>query len=150
MTRAPQSSGDHRSSRGVRRGWRAAQMLGVATALSLAMACQTVPGHGPLTTYRVVLRSFGDRDAHAITRAMIEEFPGYESHHLITSRSAFRRYEYRTTARSFKLEEWLSILLGDQGFDVDRDVRIQVQGTDIVVDQLAPSVLYQKCVRSKS
>ena len=121
------------------RRFRAARLLGAAIALMAIVAgCQTVPGHGALTEYIVILRYFGERDSYAVMRVMANEFPGYRSHRLIKATENSQRYEYRTTAKAFKLEEWLGILLRDMGFDVEREVAIRVQGSEILVDQRAP------------
>ena len=126
--------------------FRSATPLGVAVALAVLVSCATpsgrhlppAPGHGPLTTYSVILRHFGDRDSHAIMRVMADEFPGYRSHDLIDKTAETRRYEYRTTAKAFKLEEWLYVLLRDYGFDVEREILIRVQPGDVQVERLDP------------
>ena len=70
---------------------------------------------------------------------MADEFPGYEAHDLINKSPTVRRYNYLTTAKAYKLEEWLYILLRDMGFDTTSDVLIQVQGTEVMVDKLIPT-----------
>ena len=69
-------------------------------------------------------------------RSMREDFPGYLSHNLISKAADVRRYEYTTTAKAFKLEEWLYGLLRDLGFDTGRDTLVEVQGIRITVDKL--------------
>ena len=96
-------------------------------------------GHGMLTPYTVTFRYFDDREALAIVGVMSEEFPGYETHNLINKSAVLRRYEYLTTAKAMKLEEWLFILLRDMGFDEKREILVQVQGTEITVDKLIPT-----------
>lgn len=96
-------------------------------------------GHGPLTPYTLTLRHFGDREALTIVGVMAEEFPGYSSHELFNRSAAIRRYQYLTTARTSKLEEWLFILLDDMGFDVDREILIQVEDIEITVEKLVPT-----------
>ena len=96
-------------------------------------------GHGLLTPYTLTLRYFEDREALTIIGVMAEEFPGYASHELMTKSAAVRRYQYLTTARAFKLEEWLHILLWDMGFDVDKELLIQVQGAELTVHKLIPT-----------
>ena len=119
-----------------------AKLLGASLFLGLIAACETPPssdhGHGPLTSYSLTLRHFNDREAIAIMRAMREDFPGYRTHSLISKIAGIRRYEYRTTARAFRLEEWLYGLFRDMGFDPNRDTLFEVQGTRITVDKLAP------------
>ena len=119
------------------------KVLGAVVILGLAMACTTTPphaddGHGMLTSYSLTLRHFSDREAITIMRAMREDFPGYRTHTLISKTAAVRRYEYRTTARAFKLEEWLYGLFRDMGFDPNRDTLVEVEGTRLTVDKLAP------------
>ena len=96
-------------------------------------------GYGMLTPYTLTLRYFDSQEALTIVGVMAEEFPGYESHELMTKSAAVRRYQYLTTAKAFKLEEWLYILLRDMGFDLERQILIQVQGTAITVDKLVPT-----------
>ena len=99
----------------------------------------TSAGHGMMTPYTVTLRYFEDREALTVVGVMADEFPGYETHDLINKSPTVRRYNYLTTAKAYKLEEWLYILLLDMGFDTTSDVLIQVQGTEIMVDKLIPT-----------
>ena len=99
----------------------------------------TGAGHGMMTPYTVTLRYFDDREALTIIGVMADEFPGYETHDLINKSATVRRYEYLTTAKAMKLEEWLFILLRDMGFDETREILVHVQGTDITVDKLIPT-----------
>lgn len=99
----------------------------------------TGAGHGLMTPYTIMLRYFDDGEALTIVGVMAEEFPGYETHDLIGKSPTVRRYNYLSTAKAFKLEEWLFILLRDMGFDAKSDVLIQVQGTEITVDKLIPT-----------
>ena len=119
-----------------------AKLLGATLILGLIAACVTPPsgddGHGRLTSYALTLRYFNDREAITIIRAMREDFPGYRTHSLISKTAGVRRYEYRTTAKVYKLEEWLYGLFRDMGFDPNRDTLVEVQGTRITVDKLAP------------
>ena len=96
-------------------------------------------GHGMMTPYTVTLRYFDDREALTIIRVMTDEFPGYESVDLMKKTPTIRRYNYLTTAKATKLEEWLYILLRDMGFDAKREFLVQVQGTEIIVDKLIPT-----------
>ena len=126
------------------------RLLGAAAVAGLLAACSTAPppryvdrpatgDHGLLTPYTLTLRHFSDREAVTMVRAMAEEFPGYRSHELIAKSAAVRDYEYLSTAKVFKLEEWLYRLLWHMGFDTERDVLIQVDGIHLVVDKLVPS-----------
>ena len=82
---------------------------------------------------------FTDREAFAIMAAMAEEFPGYRSHDLISRSGSIRNYAYVSTAKSYKLEEWLTSQLMNMGFDADRDVLIQGQGIKISIEKLVSS-----------
>ena len=96
-------------------------------------------GHGMVTPYTLTVRGFTDREAFAIIGAMAEEFPGYRSHDLISRSGSIRNYAYVSTAKSYKLEEWLTSQLMNMGFDVDRDVLIQGQGIKISIEKLVSS-----------
>lgn len=92
--------------------------------------------YGFLTPYTLTLRYFQAREALAVIGVMNDEFPGRESYTLISKAPSIRKYEYVTRAKSHKLEEWLTILLDDMGFDIDKDVEILVNGTDIIVEKI--------------
>ena len=96
-------------------------------------------GHGITTTYTVTLEDFGRMEALAIIGVMADEFPGYKHHDLMRQMPDFRRYAYTTSAKSHKLEEWLTILLNDMGFNVDREVAFVIRGTDITVQKIVPT-----------
>ena len=96
-------------------------------------------GHGLLTPYTLTLRYFSNREAITVLGVMADEFPGYSSHELLDKSAAVRRYSYLTTAKAAKLEEWLYILLNDMGFDAEREVLVQVQGTEVRIDKLVPT-----------
>lgn len=89
-----------------------------------------------LTPYTVKLRYFNSRAAQTVIGVMADEFPCYRSHTLLEKSSVIRAYEYQTTAKPHKLEEWLTILLIDMNFDVDNEVNIHVDGTEIMVDKI--------------
>ena len=99
----------------------------------------TGAGHGMMTPYTVTLRYFEPREALTIHRVMTEEFPGFENVELVKKTPTVSRYDYLTTAKATKLEEWLYILLRDMGFDAKREFLVQVQGTEIIVDKLIPT-----------
>ena len=96
-------------------------------------------GHGMVTPYTLTMRGFTDREAFTILAAMAEEFPGYRSHDLIRRSGSVRTYAYVTTAKSYKLEEWLYIQLRNMGFDPDRDISFRGQGVRITIEKLVPS-----------
>ena len=92
-----------------------------------------------VTPYTLTMRGFTDREAFTILAAMAEEFPGYRSHDLIRRSGSVRTYAYVTTAKSYKLEEWLYIQLRNMGFDPDRDISFRGQGVRITIEKLVPS-----------
>lgn len=92
-----------------------------------------------LVPYTVELNYFDTREALTIIGVMADEFPGYNSHELLEKGSASRKYEYVTNAKTAKLEEWLNILLIDMGFDVDKQVHIDVQPGRITVEKIVPT-----------
>ena len=96
-------------------------------------------GHGMQTPYTVTLRYFERREALTIIGVMADEFPGYKSHTAISVDPAVRKYEYVTSAKPNKMEEWLTILLGDMNFDVDKEIVIAIRGADITVDKIVPT-----------
>ena len=122
-------------------------MGGTVALLALVLSGCVVPpggsfpdnGHGLVTTYTVTLRHFASGEARHMVDVMAREFPGYRSHTLMSSDSATRRYSYVTSARPHKMEEWLTILLGDMNFNPDSDVNIEIQGVEITVEKLNPA-----------
>jgi len=96
-------------------------------------------GYGMVTPYTVTLRRFENGEALTIMGVMAEEFPGYHSHNLLKKSSGFRRYDYRTAAKAFKMEEWLYILMKDMGFEDDKNLEISISGTEIIIDKLVPT-----------
>ena len=93
-------------------------------------------GQGRATPYTLTLRKFDDVEALTIVSTMAEEFPGFMSMDLLKKTPTVRSYRYQTTAKEYKLEEWLYILLRDMGFNTKKEVLIQVRGTDIQIDRL--------------
>ena len=96
-------------------------------------------GHGMQTPYTVTLRYFERREALTIIGVMADEFPGYKSHTLMSQDPAVRKYEYVTSAKPHKLEEWLTILLGDMNFDPDKEVAILFRGSELTVEKIVPT-----------
>lgn len=92
-----------------------------------------------LVPYTVELNYFDTREALAIIGVMADEFPGYSSHELLEKGSVVRKYEYVTNAKATKLEEWLNILLIDMGFDVDKQINIDVQPGKITIEKIVPT-----------
>ena len=99
----------------------------------------TGSGHTMQIPYTVTLRYFERSEALAIVGVMAEEFPGYKTHTLISQAPAVRRYSYITSAKSHKMEEWLTILLKDMNFDPDKEVAIQIRGNEIAVEKILPT-----------
>ena len=96
-------------------------------------------GHGMQTPYTVTLRYFERREALSIIGVMADEFPGYRSHTLMQADPAVRKYEYVTSAKPNKMEEWLTILLTDMNFDPDKEVAILIKGSEITVEKIVPT-----------
>ena len=96
-------------------------------------------GHGMQTPYTVTLRYFERREALTIIGVMADEFPGYRSHTLMSQDPAVRKYEYVTSAKPHKMEEWLTILLGDMNFDPDKEVVILFRGSEVTVEKIVPT-----------
>ena len=96
-------------------------------------------GHGVTTTYTVTLEDFGRIEALAVIGTMSDEFPGYKHHELMRQMPGFRKYGYTTSAKAHKLEEWLTILLDDMGFNVDREIEFVIRGTDITLHKIVPT-----------
>ena len=115
----------------------------LALALSGCAAQQGGPfpdgGHGLVTPYTVTLRYFSPSEARNMIGVMVREFPGYRSHSLMSSDTAMRRYSYVTSARPHKMEEWLTILLGDMNLNPDTDVSIDIHGAEITMEKLSPT-----------
>ena len=108
------------------------------------------PGHGLLTPYDVTLRHFDTREALSIIGVMADEFPGYKEHNLIRKLPVLRKYRYITSAKPSKIEKWLSILLMDMGFDVDRQVEIDVKGSEIRVEKIVTTPNRPRSVDEKT
>lgn len=90
-----------------------------------------------LTPLNITMRHFDKIAASSIAGVMAEEFPCYHSHQLLSSGPVVRSYAYNTQATTFKIEEWLIILLRDMGFN-DKDFAIEINGTNITLTNLVP------------
>ena len=96
-------------------------------------------GHTIQIPYTVTLRYFERREALTFIGVMADEFPGYNTHTLLSADQATRRYSYITSAKPHKMEEWLTILLGDMNFDPDKEVWIAIDGTEITIEKIVPT-----------
>ena len=96
-------------------------------------------GLGAITTYTVTLEDFGRIEALTIIGTMSDEFPGYKHHQLMWQMPDLRRYSYTTSAKEYKLEEWLTILLDDMGFNVDREIAFVIRGDKFTLQKLVPT-----------
>ena len=143
MKRRVLTEGGKRVSHLLNRPLMAGGVVLLALALSGCAAQQGGPfpdgGHGLVTPYTVTLRHCAAGEARNIIDIMAREFPGYRSHTLMSSDTATRRYSYVTSAKPHKMEEWLTILLGDMNFNPDSDVNISIQGAEITVEKLNPA-----------
>ena len=116
----------------------------LALALSGCAAQQGGPfpggGHGLVTPYTVTLRYFRpERGDEHHRRDGAGVFRVYRSHTLMSSDTATRRYSYLTSAQPHKMEQWLTILLGDMGLNPDTDVNIAIEGVEITMEKLNPT-----------
>lgn len=89
-----------------------------------------------LTPYTVTMRYFSTRESQSILGVMRDEFPGYGSSALLSKDPSVSKYEYVTRAKSHKIGEWLTVLLSDMGFDVDREVEVLISGSDIIIEKI--------------
>ena len=115
------------------------QTVGNTTSVGSNAGNGSVPSYAESNipnNYTVNLKYFDTRESLSIIGVMADEFPGYKSHELLSKGSVNRSYEYVSIAKSTKLEEWLSILLIDMGYDIDRHIEIIIQGNDILVTKL--------------
>ena len=96
-------------------------------------------GHTIQIPYTITLRYFDRREALTFIGVMADEFPGYNTHTLLSADQATRRYSYITSAKPHKMEEWLTILLGDMNYNPDKEVWIAINGTDITVEKIVPT-----------
>ena len=90
-----------------------------------------VPAFSP---YTITLRNFGRVDTLAFIGVMVEEFPGYQHHDLISLDSSKAQYLYETSASRAKLMEWINILLNDMSLD-EGDISITFQGDDLTIEK---------------
>lgn len=88
------------------------------------------------TPFTVTLRHFKRFEALTIVGVMADEFPGYQDHDLIALDASEAQYLYVTTARRAKLLEWLTILLGDMGFEADA-IAMTFDESDITIERVA-------------
>ena len=97
------------------------------------------PGGGgtQVTAYTLTFRYFEVREVLSILGVVMDEFPGSRSLEAIYRAHPVRRYRYVTSAGAEKLEEWLYILLGDMGLDVDREVLVEVDGLEVTLEKKA-------------
>jgi hypothetical protein len=98
----------------------------------------TYSTNGLMSTYSINFKHFKNREITEILDTMSEEFPGFSSLNLIGKGSVKRVYEYVTTAKAYKLELWLATLLEDMGFNVDREVLIEVANGKISITKVNP------------
>lgn len=89
-----------------------------------------------LTPYTITMRYFTTRESQSILGVMRDEFPGYDSSAMLSKDPSVSKYEYVTRAKSHKLGEWLTVLLSDMGFDVDREVEVLINGSDIIIEKI--------------
>ena len=94
-----------------------------------------VPAYSP---YTITLRNFSRIDTLAFIGVMVEEFPGYQNHDLISLDSSEAQYLYETSASRAKLLEWINILLNDMSLD-EGDIMITFQANDVTIEKMSPA-----------
>ena len=99
-----------------------------------------VPAFSP---YTITLRNFRRSDTLAFIGVMVEEFPGYQNHDLISLDPTEAQYLYETSASRAKLLEWINILLNDMSLD-EGDVTITFRGDDLTIEKSAPAATEQE------
>ena len=94
-------------------------------------------GEGSATCYTLTLRYFENSEALEILETTAEESAGYRYHERIeASKTSDKKYYYVSTSRAAKLEERLAIVLKDRGFDIDREILIERDGTDLTITRM--------------
>ena len=97
-------------------------------------------GGGSATCYTLTLRYFENSEALEILETMAEESASYRYHERIeASGTSEKKYFYVSTSRAAKLEERLAIALKDRGVDIDREISMERDGTDLrITRRMAP------------
>ena len=93
--------------------------------------------HGMPTRYTLKLERFERGEALTIAGVMADEFPGVIGIDRITTVPPV--YEYQTTAKAAKLEEWLYILLRHMGFDADTEITMDFRDAYITLTKIIPT-----------
>jgi len=91
---------------------------------------------GMVTTYTLTFRNFPTAEIMSIVNVMRDEFPGYSSHNVLEQRPAVARYEYVSTAKATKIQEWLALLLMDMGIEPDRQAALIVRDNQVMIDKI--------------
>ena len=100
---------------------------------------RTGQGYGISTTYTIRLEYFEGSEARTILGVMADEFPGSMSLERIRSASNVLIYAYQSTANAAKLDEWFYILLSDMGFNTDKEISLESQGSTFLITKLVPT-----------
>ena len=96
-------------------------------------------GGGSATCYTLTLRYFENSEALEILETMAEESASYRYHERIeASGTSEKKYFYVSTSGAAKLEERLAIALKDRGVDIDRDISMERDGTDLRITRMVP------------
>ena len=94
-------------------------------------------GGGSATCYTLTLRYFENSEALEILETMAEESASYRYHERIeASGTSEKKYFYVSTSRAAKLEERLAIALKDRGVDIDREISMERDGTDLRITRI--------------
>ena len=102
-------------------------------------ASASTVGGGSATCYTLTLRYFENSEALEILETMAEESASYRYHERIeASGTSEKKYFYVSTSGAAKLEERLAIALKDRGVDIDRDISMERDGTDLRITRMVP------------
>lgn len=101
-----------------------------------AAGCPADSDTGLTNTYAVIFRNFTTREYLEIKNVMENEFPCFITTRNPSGDTSKRIYGYVSRASASKIEEWLNILLIDMGLNPDSQVKMVVNGTEIMLDKI--------------
>ena len=87
------------------------------------------------TTYTLTLKHFSTKESFMFMKGL-KNAPGYSSHETMSKTSAVRKYSYESTSSASDIEENILETLMESGFDLDKDVDINITGTKIILENL--------------
>ena len=87
------------------------------------------------TTYTVTLKHFSTKQ-YLMFKKGLKNAPGYSSLETMSKTSAVRKLAYDSTSSASDIEENILETLMESGFDLDKDVDINITGTKIILENL--------------